>query len=91
MTRRQTDRMLMFEGVYYGAITFGLVMTVGNCIMYFVACVSKNIVDYAIFYYPWKIIILLAVIIFVVCLLVPVLVYNFVSKESVTDRLHMYD
>ena len=87
MTRAQVRSMLMFEGVYYGSITLGLVLTLGNALLALVAYMSKVTVDYAVFYYPWQYLLLLAAGMFLICMFVPGLVYHFIAKESVTERL----
>ncbi len=87
MTRSQVRKMLMFEGVYYGSITLGLVLTLGNVLLALVAYMSKETVDYAVFYYPWQYLLLLGAGMFLICMFVPGLVYYFIAKESVTERL----
>ena len=87
MTHSQVRKMLMFEGVYYGSITLGLVLTLGNALLALVAYMSKETVDYAVFYYPWQYLLLLGAGMFLICMFVPGLVYYFIAKESVTERL----
>ncbi len=87
MTKRQIQKMLMLEGVYYGAITTGLILTVGSGVIYLVAKLAAQAADYAIFYYPWKLLLLVVVILLLVCILVPAIVYGMLTKESVTERL----
>lgn len=87
MTKKQVGRMLMLEGIYYGAITMLLIMTIGNLFIYLVAYLSELTADYAVFYYPWKIMVAIVIGIFLLCSLVPLLIYKTVSLESVTERL----
>ena len=54
MTKKQIRKMLMFEGVYYGTITIGLILTLGNAIVYAVARLAQKTADYAVFNYPWE-------------------------------------
>lgn len=87
MTKKQIRKMLMFEGVYYGTITIGLILTLGNAIVYAVARLAQKTADYAVFNYPWELMIGIAVVILAICMLVPAAVYRTLSKESVTERL----
>lgn len=87
MTKKQIRKMLMLEGIYYGVITIGLILTLGNAIVYAVARLAENTADYAIFNYPWKLMIGIAVVIMAICMIVPSAVYRIISKESVTERL----
>ena len=87
MTKKQIRKMLMFEGVYYGTITIGLILTLGNAIVYAVARLAQKTADYAVFNYPWELMIGIAVVILAIRMLVPAAVYRTLSKESVTERL----
>ncbi|MDD5949617.1 MAG: FtsX-like permease family protein [Lachnospiraceae bacterium] len=89
MTKGQIKRMLTYEGVYYGVITCGLVLTVGNAIIYLIANMAQNMADYAVFHYPAAWMSVLAFLILVICMFVPVVVYHLLSRESVTERLRM--
>lgn len=87
MTKKQVRRMLMFEGLYYGLITIALILTVGNAIVYAVAKMAQQIADYAVFSYPWVLMLAISAVIMTICIVVPSLVYRVLSKESVTERL----
>ena len=87
MTKKQVRKMLIFEGFYYALITDGLILTLGSGIVYMFGKLSLKIADYAIFSYPWQLIICISLIILIICILVPAAVYRIVAKNSVTDRL----
>ncbi len=87
MTKKQVKNMLVFEGMYYGLITIGLILTLGNVIIYFVSDFTSKIADYATFHYPVGLMFAIAGVIMVICMLVPMAVYQMVSKESITERL----
>lgn len=87
MTKKQVRKMLMFEGVYYGLITIVLILTVGNVIVYAVAKMAQRTADYAVFHYPWILMLAIAAVILLICIVVPALVYRTISKDSVTERL----
>lgn len=87
MTKKQVRKMLMFEGLYYGLITIALILTVGNAIVYAVAQMAQQIADYAVFNYPWVLMLAISAVIMIICVVVPSVVYRVLSKESVTERL----
>ncbi len=87
MTKKQVRKMLIFEGFYYALITDSLILTLGSGIVYIFGKLSLKIADYAIFSYPWQLIICISLIILIICILVPAAVYRIVAKNSVTDRL----
>lgn len=87
MTKKQVRKMLMFEGLYYGFITIILILTAGSGIVYGVAKLAEKTADYAVFHYPWVLMAGIAAVILAICILVPALVYQMISKSSVTDRL----
>lgn len=87
MTKKQIKKMLMFEGTYYGIITLVLILTAGNAIVYGVAGLAQKMANYAVFYYPLIPMIIMVIVIFAVCMIVPILVYRVLAKESVTERL----
>ncbi len=89
MTKKQIRKMLMWEGLDYALITIGLILTAGTGLMYLSANLAVQIADYAVFSYPWKLMLLIAASILAVCILVPVLVYRTASKETVTERLRI--
>lgn len=91
MTKKQIQKMLMLEGVFYGGITIGLILTIGNVIIYFVAKMTKQIVNYAVFQYPFGLMIIISFIIILICIIVPAVVYKMVAKETVTDRLSIQE
>ncbi len=89
MTKKQIRKMLMLEGVYYGTITALLILTVGSAIVYAVAKTAEMATDYAVFCYPWQLMLMMTGIIMLICVGVPAIVYGQISKESVTERLRI--
>ena len=87
MTKKQVKNMLVYEGMYYGLITIALILTLGNIIVYMVANLASSIADYATFHYPVTLMFVIAAVIMFICTLVPIIVYQMVSKESITERL----
>jgi len=87
MTKKQLQRMLVYEGLGYAIISSGLIMTLGSLITYSVYKLFRTEVDYAVFTYPYVSTGTAIVFIFVVCLSVPVAAFKSSSKETVTERL----
>ena len=91
MTKRQISGMLTWEGFYYALFTSGCILTLGNGVMYLISKAVTKIADYAVFTYPVGLVAALIAVLFVVCLIVPALVFRATAKESVTERLHRAD
>lgn len=87
MTKKQVKKMLVFEGGYYGLITVLLILTAGNAIVYRIANLAQEMADYAVFHYPVILMFIIIVIIMSICMIVPMVVYQMVSKQSITERL----
>lgn len=89
MTKRQIRKMLMYEGLVYGMISCGLILTLGSLMMYGTGKLCMHIADYAIFHYPFELVIVMAVVLFAICIVVPALVFRLINKETVVERLRM--
>jgi len=87
MTKKQVKKMLVYEGMYYAMVTVILVLTLGNAIVYKVADFTQEMADYAVFHYPVALIFIIAAVIICICMIVPAVVYQMFSKESITERL----
>ena len=87
MTKQQIYKMLVYEGLYYtGIITF-FILTVGNLITYLSSKVAQKIADYAVFHYPYVLMIFLIAVIAMICVSVPVVAYQHIAKKSIVERL----
>lgn len=91
MTKRQIKNMLTLEGAFYAFITTCIIMTVGNALLYLLSQSVTTIADYAVFQYPVMMTALLVQLLFIICLIVPRIVFRATSRESVTERLHQID
>lgn len=87
MTKKQIRKMLMYEGMFYGIITIGLIATLGSAMMYGTGRLCLKIADYAIFHYPAGLLVGVAGVVFVICIVVPALVFKSIAKDTVTERL----
>ncbi len=87
MTKKQVCSMLTFEGVYYALITIFLLLTLGSGALALVGKAAVNIADYAVYHYPFALMGLLSLVLFLVCFAVPRIVYRASAKQTVTERL----
>lgn len=87
MTKKQIKKMLVLEGGYYGIVTLALILTIGNVIIKTIANMARQMADYAVDYYPVVLLAITAVVIMAVCIIVPVVLYRAISKESITERI----
>lgn len=87
MTKRQVKKLLLLEGVYYAGIESIMILIIGSGIVWAAAKYVMHLATYGVFWYPYKTVIMLLLIVWVLCLSVPVLVYQSISKESITDRI----
>ena len=76
MTKKQIKKMVTFEGLYYGLITIGFILTIGVGIIYGVAELTKNIADYAVFVFPTVPLIFLIIVILLICIITPSFVFK---------------
>ena len=90
-TKKQIVEILTLEGGIYALISTLLIMTFGNAFLLLVARAVPNMVDYAVFEYPFALVIGLIAAIFVICLSVPAIVYKAISDETVIERLRDFD
>lgn len=87
MTPKQVKRMLSMEGLTYAIIACGVVATLGVLLNIWIFNLFKKQADYAIFTFPTIPMVISVVIVFAVCILVPVVAYVSTSKDTVTERL----
>lgn len=87
VTKKQTIKLLRFEGLYYAMITTGMIATIGSLVLYVISTFLPSIVDYASFRYPYVPLLILLGCIYVFCMIVPFVVYKSASKDTITERL----
>lgn len=87
MTKKQLLKMLVYEGAYYAIITSVLILTLGTLIMNVIGKYTVKVVSYGIYSYPIVTVIALIASLFVICLVVPVIVYKATSKETISERI----
>ncbi|MGL5347986.1 MAG: ABC transporter permease [Peptostreptococcaceae bacterium] len=85
MTKKQLKKMLMLEGLYYA-----IIITISNLTLGSVASViGYNVMKlrYSVYTYPVGAMVLCSVVVFLISVIVPVVVYNVFSKDSVVERI----
>lgn len=90
-TKKQIRKMLTLEGGIYALLSVLLIMTFGNAFLALVADAVPHIVNYAKFEYPLLLVGCLIMAIAVICLSIPVIVYQVSSSETVIERLHSFE
>lgn len=87
MTKRQIEKMITLEGLYYGLVTSGLILTLGLGIIYGVGVMTEMIADYAIFKFPMLQMVVILLTIYLICIVIPKIVYKRLAKGNVVDRI----
>ncbi len=85
MTKKQLKKMLLLEGFYYS-----LILTISNITLGSIASVvGYNIMKlrYSVYTYPIEAMIICTIAVFLISIIVPVVVYNILTKESIVDRI----
>lgn len=87
MTQKQIRKMLLTEGAYYGLISLGISLTVGNGLIYLAYKMMEGVIPFMKFTYPAAPVLLVYLLIAVACTAVPLLSYRQFSKISLPERL----
>lgn len=90
MTKKQLKEMLIFEGVYYVILTSLLIIPLGVSVGFIAPMMLPIYGGFDIFICIVSIIVSI-LILSVLLLLMPILGYNMVSKESIVDRLKVIE
>ena len=86
-SEKQIKRELMAEGGIYAVNTFVLVSTFGSIIIYGLFHEMQKQFEYMDFRFPFVSVLIMICAIFFICLFVPNLIYRYMSKASIVDRL----
>jgi putative ABC transport system permease protein len=90
MTGKQMKKMLMLEGILYAAGAWGITLTAGLAVTYYLYQ-SMNYMGVA-FAIPIAPILMAAVCVFGICIGVPLMIYrNFERKASVVERMKGFE
>ena len=92
MSRKQVRKMLVCEGMGYTAVTLLLVLFFGNAFavgIYMLFEYAQNQSGFSLFTfsYPFIPVIITCVIIFIICVITPLMIYRSINQTSVVERL----
>lgn len=87
MTKRQIRRMLTLEGIWYFALTFILLITIGNGISLGLFTLFKQIATFAVINFPIIPITCVTLVLLFTCMVTPLISYSFINKETLVERL----
>ncbi|MBQ8623868.1 MAG: ABC transporter permease [Oscillospiraceae bacterium] len=87
MERRQIRKMLLLEGIGYGAISLIFGNLLGNTIVSVLFTQLFEEMVYMNFNYPFVLFIMLYMLILLLCVITPLIAYNSINKATVSERL----
>lgn len=82
--------MLIMEGCLYSFAIFLQTIFLGNIVWYVLVKIIKNRINYFKFQYPIAPLIISIVLLFIICIVVPLIIERKAHKEFLTDRLKLY-
>lgn len=91
MTSKQMKKLLLFEGAGYAIISTLLISTLGTLLSYGAYSLFSQEATYAVFSFPTIPLSIVIVLIFTVCLSVPLLAYKQIKKDSIVQRLRQME
>jgi putative ABC transport system permease protein len=83
----QSNKTLIYEGLIYASVTLLLVGVFGSGITYGFFRVMAKQYKYIVFTFPFTSFFIMVFVVFAICLSIPGLVYHFVSRATIIDRL----
>ncbi|MCH1960113.1 ABC transporter permease [Romboutsia hominis] len=87
MTKKQLKKMLVLEGMYYGVIITFINLTFGSLATFLGFNIMK--LRYSVYTYPIEALLICTVLVLLVSVIVPLIVYKIISKESIVDRIRV--
>lgn len=87
MTRGQLRTLLVSEGIQYGLVVTVLLASIGSGILYLVSNFIQAGQAKISFTYPTLAVVVLIVVVFIISILLPLLIYRRVEKQSIVERL----
>lgn len=87
MTKKQIKTVLLYEGWYYWIISFLLLVTIGTGIYIPIYNGFKQVAYYAVFSYPIYHLLIVGIITLLLCLTVPIIIFNGDIKKTTIERL----
>ncbi len=90
LTKKQLRQMLIMEGCLYSFAIFLQTIFLGNIVWYVLVKIIKNRINYFKFQYPIAPLIISIALLFIICIVVPLIIERKAHKEFLTDRLKLY-
>lgn len=87
MTRKQLQKMLIFEGCYYFTFVTGFLLTLGTTGMVLLGNLIKQDQTYFRFSYPYIEALIVVALLLAFCIMLPLRMYQSTTKESAIERL----
>lgn len=87
MTKNQINKMLQKEGLYYSGLSLAVVWTLGTALSYLMVYLIKGSVSYVSFDFPILAMLLVSVLVFIICFLIPRVSIKSLFKEPLTQRI----
>ena len=87
MSSKQIKKMLIDEGLFYAVITLALVFSLGNVIAYAIFKMFQQQVNFAAFNYPILPMGIIALMLLIVCFVIPAKVYRFNFNKTISEQL----
>ena len=87
MTGKQLRTLLVAEGIWHWSIVLLSVGTVGYAMLWQIGKSIKEELAYFKFYYPWKLFMVLAIVLLLITIMIAELTYYKTNKGSVAERL----
>lgn len=84
---KQSQRILVWEGIIYATISLGLVSVLGSAVIGVIYRFMKQEFAYMRFMFPVMEVVLMVVIIYGICLSVPLITYRRIVGKSIAERL----
>lgn len=91
MTSKQMRKVLLFEGAGYAIISTLLISTIGTLLSYGAYSLFSQEATYAVFSFPTIPLSIAIVLVFAVCLSVPLIAYRQIKKDSIVERLRQME
>lgn len=91
MTSKQMKKLLLFEGAGYAIISTLLISTLGTLISYGAYSLFSQEATYAVFSFPMIPLSIAVLLVFSVCLTVPLIAYKQIKKDSIVERLRQME
>ncbi|MNO23588.1 FtsX-like permease family protein [compost metagenome] len=91
MTSKQMRKLLLFEGAGYAIISTLLISIIGTSLSYGAYSLFSQEATYAVFSFPTIPLSIAIVLVFAVCLSVPLIAYKQIKKDSIVERLRQME